>query len=106
MEIKVGEYVRYDDGTIIKVSEEEESYYNYLLKNKKGVFKHSKRIIDLIEVGDYVNGECVDFISTSKDGKKRLIIRDSIYFFDKYIGISTILTHEQFEQNAYRLEGK
>lgn len=53
-----------------------------------------------------MNGECVDFISTSKDGKKRLIIRDSIYFFDKYIGISTILTHEQFEQNAYRLEGK
>lgn len=50
--IKIGEYVRYDDGRIFKVIEEEVDYYNYLLKtriNECGITKHSLNIIDLIE---------------------------------------------------------
>ena len=51
-EIKVGEYIRYSDGRIFKVIEEEVDYYNYLLKtriNECGITKHSPNIIDLIE---------------------------------------------------------
>ena len=60
-EIKVGEYIRYDDGTLIKVVEEEHSYYNYLFKNKKGIFKHSSNIIDLIEEEDIAVMNCYGF---------------------------------------------
>ena len=61
-------------------------------------------IIDLIEVGDYVNSEKIDYISISKDGKKRPLIRDNIYLFDKYKSINSIVTKEQFEQMAYKVE--
>ena len=71
-EIKVGEYVRTKKGLIRKVTnvindvieidkgyydEENEygdSYFDFLIENE--IAKHSPNIIDLIEVGDYVNG--------------------------------------------------
>lgn len=103
-EIKVGEYIRYDDGTLIKVIEEEHSYYNYLFKNKKGIFKHSSNIIDLIEEGDYVNERyvvCVEKhknriiveVNYGKCGLKELKPKD----------IKSIVTKEQFEQMKYIL---
>lgn len=55
MEIKVGEYVRTHLGNIHKVvmyNEENEKYITDTLKSfdEVAVFKHSKNIIDLIEV--------------------------------------------------------
>lgn len=75
-DISVGEYIRTKDGIIDKViieyngkcnnsncSEKHISCrYNYY--NEKDVVKHSKQLIDLIEVGDYVNGILV----TGKEG--------------------------------------
>ncbi len=92
-EIKVGEYVRTSKGKIFKYSKGRA----YLGKDNK-IVKHSKNIINLIEVGDYVNGEQIDFITNKGD----LLIRDNVNFFDKYKGIKTILTKEQFEQNLYK----
>ena len=65
--------------------------------------KISENIIDLIEIGDYVNGEQIDFISISKEGKKRPLIRDNIYFFDKYNSIKSIVTKEQFNKVKYEV---
>lgn len=93
-EIKVGEYVRTSKGKIFKYSKGRA----YLGKDNK-IVKHSKNIINLIEVGDYVNGEQIDFITNKGD----LLIRDNVNFFDKYKGIKTILTKEQFEQNLYKV---
>lgn len=105
-EIKVGEYCRYDDGTIIKVVEEEESLYNYLLKNKKGLFKHSPNIIDLIEVGDYVNGEIIDQIQNDRNPK--LIWHLSSYGDDdmafKNEDIETVATKEMMESISYKVK--
>lgn len=65
------------------------------------ITKHSKNIIDLIEVGDIVNhGERVldmtgDYVHTTERSccKTR---------FERTI--KTILTHEQYEQNCYKLK--
>ena len=51
MEIEVGEYVRLQNGEIFKIDENTTNYYN---SNKEyitnEIVKHSKNIIDLIEV--------------------------------------------------------
>lgn len=55
-EIKVGEYVRTDKGSIIKITSSrdigylEEEYPGF----KKTIIKHNKNIIDLIEIGDVI----------------------------------------------------
>lgn len=102
-EIKVGEYVRTKKGTIDIFKEKDENgLFARCEKNTywmPDIVKHSKNIIDLIEIGDYVNGEQIDFITNKGD----LLIRDNVNFFDKYKGIKTILTKERFEQNLYKV---
>ena len=67
-EIKVGEYVRTRDG-ICKLLEIDKEYMwcGYVDKpfwlRLDNIVKHSFNIIDLIEEGDYVNGEKVSNIS-------------------------------------------
>lgn len=125
MKLEVGMYVRgkyyaYRGkiGKIIKNynNDLEIAYANGVLKTTVGSFLDDNTdingrqytasfdIIDLIEVGDYVNSEKIDYISISKDGKKRPLIRDNIYLFDKYKSINSIVTKEQFEQMAYKVE--
>lgn len=68
--------------------------------------KHSKNIIDLIECDDYVNGYRIDNIV---DG----VLVNNAVGIDRSGGltpivqyeqdIKTILTHEQFEQNSYKV---
>lgn len=109
-EIKVGEYVRNHSGIIIKVKKIEKDmetndvwYYGggFVGVWKSRVLKHSPNIIDLIEVGDYVNGCEV------------LIIKNGIPYieysneFDDYTGyitndiIESIVTKEQFNSIKY-----
>lgn len=126
MKLEVGQFVRTKDGTIGKIiaidlaKPRQEKYPNHpskkhwrdkiLISCYKGwrttqnIIKASYNIIDILEVGDYVNGEKIDYISISKDGKKRPLIRDNIYFFDKYISIKSIITKEQFKQMEYKVE--
>ena len=106
--LEVGEYVRTKDGIIAKVKNIICKGYpikslegciildneNESIVNQKEV-KHSKNIIDLIEVGDFVNNE---YMSHSVDIYVRFI-RDK----NK---IKTILTKEQYMQNCYKLEEK
>ena len=100
MKLEVGMYVRTKKGNIYKFETN-----NSMAKNgaKKYMVNCSYNIIDLIEVGDYVNSEKIDYISISKDGKKRPLIRDNIYLFDKYKSINSIVTKEQMEQMAYKV---
>lgn len=105
--INVGEYIR-DFHGIGKVVEAGESYCRkenglkvWLYKQNK--IKHSKNIIDLIEVGDYVNGERVTFITNSKIKEKKIITEYDTDFFEKYEKIETIVTKEQFKEMEYRV---
>lgn len=67
-------------------------------KIKKYIVKHSKQLVDLIEEGDYVNGELI----TDKWDTRVSSIRSNFSEED----IETILTKEQFEQNSYKVGGE
>ena len=68
--------------------------------------KTSKNLIDLIEVGDIVNGFLVlDIDTVKKIGEgKALDIGYGNYIFDDEI--STILTKESYMANCYKVGGK
>lgn len=122
MEIKVGEYVRTECGIakIKEISIRNEEYEldkdimyihqeNYLHTcTKSQILKHSFNIIDLIEEGDYVNEQKVLCLKKNNDDCRDDIGTSYIEGIDIYLGydesdIKTILTHEQYERNCYRL---
>lgn len=131
-ELKVGLYGRTNLGNIIKFAylcdENNERYTNkvilidevtkssrpyYYFKEDERIVKESKNIIDLIEVGDYVNGYKVYDISTeylvdiNKEGKILKIEKEG--FINATItegkdDIKSICTKEQFAAVEYKLD--
>ena len=118
MEIEVGEYVRTRAGHFYKITRIDENGLIYWNKIQCGwsmeqlkdiVVKRSKNIIDLVEVGDYVNGHLVVEISknaynqklviTEVDGKDGAIRH---YYLEK--SIKTIVTKEQMQNIEYKVE--
>ena len=102
-DIEVGEYVRTENGIIDKVDSlcgmiENTVYLKQqsLWFNMDYIVNHSKHLIDLVEVGDYVNGELI----TDKWDTRISSIRSNFSEED----IKTILTHEQFETNCYEIK--
>lgn len=108
--IEVNEYVRTDKGYIFKVDEEKKNLQiaNFLDVEYGKMIKHSKQLIDLIEIGDYVNGMEVLDIYKPRDLWESIEIRvDSRYTnFILAEDIKTILTKEQFEANCYKVGGE
>jgi hypothetical protein len=113
MGICIDEFVRTEFGNIGKfyrpASESSDVYYIYIDKDGNkissrydSIVKHSKNIIDLIEVGDYVNGSKVIDIAR---GKKKAIYVEQVSagaltpILEK--DIKSILTHEQFSSLEY-----
>ena len=118
--MNVGDYVRTKDYGFIKVKS---FYYNedmiHILdencneydfsKELVEDFKSSPRIIDLVQVGDYVN--CYLVTAVSKDiygetivfvGQK--LIEEAGYYRSYYSkDIKTIVTKEQFESMEYKV---
>lgn len=129
-ELEVGEYVRTKNGLIGKVNKIELAgsglrYGGEFLKDTiiqfndgkvydrrikdKNIVKHSKNLIDLIEVGDIVNNYIVlDVMEDLETGEIHLEMPSSFpkkgscaIYADE---IETILTHEQYMQNCYKVE--
>ena len=119
--IEIGEYVRTKDGHIAryieKLAKDEdvsdgmlfdsfiyEKYkhirYSFL---KEIIVKHSKQLIDLIEVGDYVNGELIHKID--KGSNYCYLYYDNCKTFVDY-QIKTILTKESYMANCYKVGGE
>lgn len=107
-EIKVGEYCRTSNGKIFKCSE---IVLGYIPKDEnktmiiQNIVKHSPNLIDIIEVGDYVNGEKVTEIkewNSSKDGYYRYTVTCH-YEIIRADEIETIVTKEQFESISYKV---
>lgn len=119
--IKINEYVRTKTGFIGKVigrhgsyglhyeidinQEIQDNMMNGIVR-EDNIIKHSKNIIDLIEEGDYVNGRKIERINDYGEHKRADFNLDfddcdAVYNED----VKTILTHEQYEINSYRLEG-
>ena len=120
--IEVGEYVRLarnqginkiidkddDDFLILDeiIADEygDECFEISLQDVDKEIVKHSKNIIDLIEVGDYVNGKEVYI----QDGKLAVELAEHIppYELLENIEIETILTKEIYQASCYTVERK
>ena len=107
-EIKVGEYVRTISGNIDKVDalygmiENTIHLENHKWQSIKNILKHSSNIIDLIEEGDYVNGEKVLYIDKCLYGGEKVIITELNYsIFDNMI--DDIVTKEIFNQVKYEV---
>ena len=109
--MKVGNYVRTNDGYINKIKKVNQ--WNVLVDARdlfgeeinianNEIVKSSPNIIDLIEVGDYVNGkQVIDFML--ENGKRKGIIVDAdIWGFD-IDEIKSIVTHEMFESMEYKV---
>ena len=108
MELKEGMYVRYTRGAINgyvppRIARIVDCSDNELIKIDNGqiilrsdVVKASENIIDLIEVGDYVNGERVNDVNL---GNRNYVFcgLHRIYANE----IKSIITKEQFESMKY-----
>lgn len=105
--IEVNNYVRTDKGYIFKVDEEKKNLQiaNFLDVEYGKMIKHSKQLIDLIEIGDYVNGMEVLDIYKPRDLWEPIEIRvDSRYTnFILAEDIKIILTKESYTANCYKV---
>lgn len=75
--------------------------FNYEFYTDEKIIKECKpsyNIIDILEVGDYVNGLYI----ISIDKEEGTVICYTSTFFEE--DIMTIITHEQMEQMAYKVE--
>lgn len=130
--MKVGDYVRFKTlsreikiGKVIEIVEPDKEsmkkYCVYDLDNNEAtvddyVIKSSPNIIDLIEVGDYVNGERIKALKGDIERHKinnedDVVYTEYINDYDEWCGyeedeIKSIVTHEQFSQMEYRIEEK
>jgi len=118
--IEVNEYVRTKDGIVDKVIIEYDGKCNnsncnekhisckYNYYNEKDIVKHSKQLIDLIEIGDIVNGMEVLDIHKPRDLWEPIEIRvDSRYTnFILAEDIKTVLTKENYVAICYKVGGE
>ena len=120
MKLEVGMYVRTDNGLIGKIIGfkgdmiETDNKRLITYKSSHSECKIKEKLIDLIEVGDYVNGsKVIDISIIGKDKEKWVWVEqmedtDNKYG-DDYVGynneqIKSIVTHKQMEQMAYIIE--
>ncbi len=129
--IEINEYVRTKKGIIDKViidyfgicnsqncnCKHVSCQYDYY--DEEDIVKHSKDIIDLLEVGDYVNGHIINDITNITDDEYEIdeeddwAVKKGIYLecgdeegciIIESNNIKTILTKEIYEQNCYKVE--
>lgn len=101
MKIKAGEYVKLKRGDIFKIDENTTNYYNSneeFITNE--IVKHSKNIIDIIEIGDYVNGCRVINFVFNNEKKVGVAVDSEVWAFDTW-EIRTIVTKEQMREMEY-----
>mgnify|MGYP005763771017 CR=1 FL=1 len=113
MELKEGMYVRYRHlsntkiAKIFRIDESDEDVF-VALDNDDGtlesfIINASDNIIDLIEVGDYVNGKEVLNISEFKDGSRYIEFDEGRYLCKNY-QIESIVTKEMFDSVKYEVK--
>lgn len=120
MKLEVGMYVRTDNGIIGKIFEKIGDMFTYKDSNRdyitygllhSEITKASYNIIDILEVGDYVNGsKVIDISIIGKDKEKWVWVEqmedtDNKYG-DDYVGynneqIKSIVTKESMESVTY-----
>lgn len=108
-EINYNEFLRLKNGKIVRYGEKQNTrvennrYIDYSgeYEWETCIVKHSPNIIDLIEVGDYVNGLYIHGIYDNGLEVYRYGDCHDILYADE---IKSIVTKEQFVNAEYRLE--
>lgn len=124
MKLEVGQFVRFKDKRgneyirkIVEIPEDNRYASLYLDKDAnyskglsiKNVIKASYNIIDILEVGDYVNGERIiniipiDICGNEILDNQHIFTKDGEIFENE---IKSIITKEQFEQMSYEIVEK
>lgn len=104
--ISVNEYVRTDNGEIHKVIDIEKGSIKIKSNYREWIGlcrikSHSQNLIDLVEVGDFVNGFPV--LEPVYNGNVVYGIDEGYENFRKAFGdIKTILTHEQYDRHCFK----
>ena len=121
--MKVGDYVRTEYGVIAKIDnivnfeqENKKPYLNFnnmlvwteddrnVVGSRGIIIKSSPNIIDLIEVGDYVNGSKVQEIGEGYvEIEEYSGLNNDMPFVVKTEDIKSIVTKEQFESMEYKI---
>lgn len=126
--IEIGEYYRTKNGLIRKIKTIKSGKRQFtrttvtLINGRhrlEDIVKHSKQLIDLIEVGDIINKELVTGIIDITNDKEERVDRKLItqyrsaqftgldiryYIYDD--DIKTILTKESYMANCYKVGGE
>ena len=122
MKLEVGQFVRTKEGYIAKIIKEikDERRKEFVLdrivilnkrcteiirRNDNVISSHN--IIDLVEVGDYVNGYPIYEIIEYEDNTRTIVIGDdnkSIIWEESSQYIKSIVTKEQFEAMQYEIK--
>ena len=113
MKLEIGKFIRTKpSGLILKITEDViGGIKSYIGEEKYQVYDN---IIDLIEVGDYVNGFPVEDYFRKYNEEKDIFENVGVITTECYLentnfswilkkDIKTILTHEQFENNCYKI---
>ena len=117
MKLKVGQFARLKSGYICKIINindfrEPNMKYgveaNYLKDvmfiGNDDVVKASYSIIDILEIGDYVNGYPIcEIVEYEIDTRAIVINDDNKSIIWKNQDIKSVITHEQMEQMAYKV---
>ena len=103
--MQIGDYARTINGKIWVIKSQQA-----ISGHKKDIIKSSPNLIDLIEVGDYVNGyKITDFTEIDKYNDEKILYADlNVNLSSEYIAIhedeiKSIVTKEQFESMEYRI---
>ena len=101
MELEIGMYVRTINGKIWIIKSQQA-----ISGHRKDIINASYDIIDLIEVGDYVNGMIVHCVYADNDeivvGGLDVLIQNTLVTL-RSNNIKSIVTKEQFESMEYRI---
>ena len=119
--IKKDDYARLNTGQIVKVTGIRENQvdkkaiyfgiYDEDWCNSAAVENFSENIIDLIEVGDFINGYRILEIADMKNAEEKVFtvhrsdFKSTCKIWNEQ-DIETILTHEQYNANCYKVRQK
>lgn len=107
MKLEVGNYIRNEDGYILKLTKENIYGYKSLIGNSNIKIK-SHNIIDLIKIGDYVNGFKVTGLDYQYTTKVHKLSCNNEYGQEGILiipsEIRNVVTKEQFDSITYEVE--
>ena len=112
MKLEVGQFVRTKDGYIsqYKYYDTTNAYMEKLLciplsngtfANIEDIVKASYNIIDILEVGDYVNGKKIYSLGLTIGILNTINFEDGTFTIAE--DIKSVITHEQMEQMEYKV---